>query len=730
MQSVRRPLFWAAVISIIPSVHAATSGTPVADDVREMPYELAFSHDAPTERQHLAVSSDGRHVAYGVTGSDRVERIVVLDTQTHARRVMDQQGRNCSQPSFSPNGTRLAFYCKERNSSSLWIYNLGSENTRQLILPRHSVSEPHEIVWSLDGRKVVVPLTSIATGDASGNSTEGPISPSATLVDVYRSGAERSASASKDEDWASPIARARRVSSVEHEWLAALDVEEPPADPELIRVAPRGVVGTVWHPSRDRSFWAQDGKLWAADLVAKASAQPVAPGLGNVTTVLGITADGGMLLVSTHRGRRAGDLSAVASSLIAVPLRGGKPRELALPTNHVLLKAVTRSRGVLWRRAGKDGKLTVTVLTRGLDDGQTAVIELDLRSGSQSTLWRGRAVVDLVAADRGHDDLFGVYEDMSTPPDIYRFSTDFVPQERLTEVEPRFAGWRFGNAEVFRVSIPRPDGAKTEVTSAILLPRGATKGDRFPTVAVIYPRTSYIEEASRFGGGQSASLPSSLLTTRGYAVLLTALDVFAENTPGHLTVDLPDALLPQIREAVDLGYVDAGRVALAGLSFGAFSTALVVSTTNTFRAGICIGGVYDLSYSATSAITFLPEANGPGTRPALASAYGMTGQPWMDMNRVLENSPFFRADRIRTPLLILHSQEDRTPVEDARKMFNALRLLGRTAQYAEYRGGGHGLPGYSPQAAMDAGRRVLAFLDAHVRSPAVRESQAPLRAAP
>jgi dipeptidyl aminopeptidase/acylaminoacyl peptidase len=60
------------------------------------------------------------------------------------------------------------------------------------------------------------------------------------------------------------------------------------------------------------------------------------------------------------------------------------------------------------------------------------------------------------------------------------------------------------------------------------------------------------------------------------------------------------------------------------------------------------------------------------------------------VRRYVENSPYFRADRIHTPILIIHGRDDSTcPVDDAERMFSALKRLGRTAQLAVYEGQGH-----------------------------------------
>lgn len=758
------------------ALFALTHVASTAQAVPDMPFELAFAHSAFAEGQPVAVSPDGKRVAYVVSVApetlDRegINRLVVAEAATARATTISPQDGNCGWPSFSPDSGRLAFFCESETEAQLWIHERDGGATRRVPLSSEfRWSQPESPLWDPDGRRILVPVVRVSSAAArTGPSTNA-------WVRVYRAGAERRADARQDEDWARPVVSRSQRSSSSAAELAAVDITSGSvlsfsragvstlsstgrwlaltssarkeaqypwrAVKDLTVISLSGTsaertsslgeaftlsgADSVWHPSREQLFWAREGTLQTAAVSAGAVAHTLVPDLTDVAGPLAITRDGRTLLVATYSKERSAYTSRIPLRLFAVPLSGGVPRELALPSGQAFLQAIMQRPGLLWQPTDH----AVTVLTRQVEDGEAAILRFDLRSGNSNILWRGRAQIDFAGASADHSALFGIYQDIETPPDLYRFSADLSSRTRVSQVEPRFAGLRPARVETFQVSVPQYDGSRTPVTAALLLPAGARKGDRLPTLTVVYPRTTHIEEASRFGGGLPASIPASVLTTRGYAVLLTAVGLFPELKRGHLPNDLSDAVLAQVQGAAALGYTDIERVAIGGLSFGAFSAALIASATNVFRAGICIAGVYDLTYSATGHAGFLPGAS-PGASSALAFYYGMTEQPWMDLSRVMQSSPFFQADRIRTPLLILHTVEDGTPVEDARKMFNALRLLGRTAQYAEYSGAGHGLSGWSKQAAIDASRRIVSFMDEHVRAPARSTPQTSLRSSP
>lgn len=786
-----RLVFLAAMTALAALSQASGGAQPVATERRsEMPFELPFAHDSLVGAQQVAVSPDGRYAGYVVDiapslsggAADNAHRLIVTEVKTGQHRTLNPQDANCFWPSTAPNSQRLVFYCEEEGVRQLWLHDFSQQTTRRLgISSEYQFDEPAQPpVWSADGQEVIVPVVKTVSRAERSAIAEGENSKPDAEVQVYRSGWERLADASADQDWARPATPAHRAP-VRDLFFARIDASRG----ELLSIVPAGFHSTrlsfsvssggrwlaqqsnlrreleypwrmvtdlavrslagassqtislgkmsflserpsLWHPKREQLLWARDGGLWTADL----SSEPVvprrlAPTLSTVAEPLAITRDGSQLIVGAYSRDRSPYTSRVSLTVMTVPLAGGEPHELALPAGQAFVQLITQRNGVAWQRSPN----TIGILIHRIDDGHRGLVEINLDSGRVTPLWQGRAVVDFVSASADSAALFGVYEDMNTPPDLYRFSADLSSRTRLSQVEPRFSDLRLAQAHTFQASVPQYDGSRTQVTAAILLPPGAQRGDALPTVAIVYPRTTHIDEAARFGGGWPASIPASLLTSRGYAVLLTTVGAFPESTPGHLSVDLTDAVLAQVQAAASLGYTDASRVAVAGLSFGAYSAALLTSQTHFFRAGICIAGVYDLTYSATAHPGFLSNTD-LGIPPALQFWYGLGEHPWSDLTRVLQNSPFFQADRIQTPLLILHTVEDGTPVEDARKMFNALRLLGRTAQYAEYSGGGHGLAGWSRQAAVDGSRRILAFLETHVRPPGRTTPQAFLRPSP
>jgi dipeptidyl aminopeptidase/acylaminoacyl peptidase len=116
--------------------------------------------------------------------------------------------------------------------------------------------------------------------------------------------------------------------------------------------------------------------------------------------------------------------------------------------------------------------------------------------------------------------------------------------------------------------------------------------------------------------------------------------------------------------AAATGYVDTGRVGVAGHSYGAFMTANLLAHSDLFRAGIARSGAYNR--------TLTPFGFQNETRTL-----------WQAPEMYLGNSPFLAADRINEPLLLIHGEADdnpSTPSQQSERMFQALKGNGGVAR--------------------------------------------------
>jgi dipeptidyl aminopeptidase/acylaminoacyl peptidase len=161
--------------------------------------------------------------------------------------------------------------------------------------------------------------------------------------------------------------------------------------------------------------------------------------------------------------------------------------------------------------------------------------------------------------------------------------------------------------------------------------------------------------------------------------------------------------LRRITEAIESQpFVDARRVALAGGSYGGYLTSWGISHTQRYKCAISMRGISNLiSMHGTSDAGW-----------DLANEF--EGQaPWASLDRWWRVSPLAHVQHIRTPLLLLHPEDDhRCPVGQAEELFTALRLLGRDVEMVRFIGESHGLSrGGRPHNRLERMRRILDWFD-------------------
>lgn len=189
-----------------------------------------------------------------------------------------------------------------------------------------------------------------------------------------------------------------------------------------------------------------------------------------------------------------------------------------------------------------------------------------------------------------------------------------------------------------------------------------------------------------------------------------------------------------IEAAVETGTIDGERVALYGHSFGGYAAIAIATRTNRYRAVVAANGPYDF-YSSYGRIPPTAAVDEAGLQLAAPFGWFERGQgamgapPWQVAERYLAASAFQGAERIRSPVLLIHGDLDSVPVSEAERMFMALYRLGRDAQYLRYAGEGH-IPA-SPANIRDQWERTRAFLAERLGMSASATNVAPrIRSSP
>jgi len=221
------------------------------------------------------------------------------------------------------------------------------------------------------------------------------------------------------------------------------------------------------------------------------------------------------------------------------------------------------------------------------------------------------------------------------------------------------------------VKYKRADGVDLSFT--LYLPPNYVEGTRLPTLVWAYPlEFTDAATAGQVSGStnrftQIGGISHLFLLMQGYAILddttmpivgdpLTVNDTFIKQ--------LVDSAQAAIDKAVEMGVTDRNRVGVGGHSYGAFMTANLLAHSDIFRAGIARSGAYN--------------------RTLTPFGFQSERRTFWEAKELYQNvSPFFFADKINEPLLMLHGEADNNqgtyPIQSER-LFAAMQGNGGTAR--------------------------------------------------
>ncbi len=127
-------------------------------------------------------------------------------------------------------------------------------------------------------------------------------------------------------------------------------------------------------------------------------------------------------------------------------------------------------------------------------------------------------------------------------------------------------------------------------------------------------------------------------------------------------------------------YINAERIGCIGASYGGFMTQYLLTQTDLFHTAISHAGISNIA-----------SYWGGGYWGYTYGQVAQFGQyPWNNPTLYTSQSPLFNADKIHTPLLLLHGTADtNVPTNESQQMFTALRILGRPVSFVQVDGENH-----------------------------------------
>ena len=323
------------------------------------------------------------------------------------------------------------------------------------------------------------------------------------------------------------------------------------------------------------------------------------------------------------------------------------------------------------------GKQNLYLMGDGFsDDGQFPFIDqMNLKSFQKVRLYESGfkdKKEDLIDFEVDNNKILTRIESAVEYPNYFFRDLSTSKLKKITNFDNPFSSIMEVSKEV--IEYKRSDGI--DLSATLYLPKGYedTKKQKLPMIMWAYPR----EFKDNNSASQVTQNPNEFTfpywgspiywLTRGYIVLDdVSFPIIGEddNQPNdNFRKQLIDNASAAINAVDDLGYIDKEKIAIGGHSYGAFMVANLLSHSKLFAAGIARSGAYNRTLTPFG---FQSEERNYWEAPEIY--YNM--------------SPFMHAEKVKTPLLLIHGEEDNNsgtyPLQSER-YFNALKGLGATTR--------------------------------------------------
>ncbi len=272
----------------------------------------------------------------------------------------------------------------------------------------------------------------------------------------------------------------------------------------------------------------------------------------------------------------------------------------------------------------------------------------DLRTGKAQRLFRcGADAFEyfLGFANDGTSAILTWHQTPTDPPNLWLRTLGASAAHAITQIPDPTPAVRAIKKRL--VTYKRKDGV--ELSFTLYTPPGYKEGTRVPAILAAYP----LDYASSKTAGEISGSEQYFTRLRNYQLLLLSGYAIIDNAAFPVVGDpqkaydtyieqLVDDAQAAVDKAVELGVVDRDRIGVTGHSHGAMMTANLVAHTDLFRAGVATSGAYNKT---------LTPFGFQNERRSL----------WNAQDTYLKVSPYFYANKMRAPLLIVHGADDANP---------------------------------------------------------------------
>lgn len=329
--------------------------------------------------------------------------------------------------------------------------------------------------------------------------------------------------------------------------------------------------------------------------------------------------------------------------------------------------------------------------------------KLSLKSGELKKLFMTAHHYGSVVKAKDHDRILFTRENFKEFPDFWTSSLSFNSPKKITTANPQMKKYLWGSVELVKWN--SIDGVPLE--GLLYKPENFDPKKKYPMIVYFYEKSSdqmnfhYPPTPSR------STVHRTVFSSNGYLIFIPNI-VYKTGFPGESAYN---CVMPGVTSMIGKGFVDEKNIGVQGQSWGGYQAAYLITRTNIFKAAGAGAPVVNMT-SAYGGIRW-------GTGYSRMFQYEQTqsrigGTLWERPLYYIENSPLFFAEKIQTPLLMTHNDEDgAVPWYQGIEFYMALRRLQKPVWLLVYNKEDHNLTQW--QNRKDLSIRLSQFFDHYLK---------------
>lgn len=294
----------------------------------------------------------------------------------------------------------------------------------------------------------------------------------------------------------------------------------------------------------------------------------------------------------------------------------------------------------------------------------------------------------------------------NTSPDLFVTSNNWKSETKLSDINPQMRDYNWGTAEL----VEWTTFDKKQSQGIVYKPENFDPNKKYPLMVYFYEKHSDNLYQYSPPAPSRSIINIPFYCSRGYIVFTPDIQ-YATGHPGESAYN---SVVSGVEELAKNEWIDRDNMAIQGQSWGGYQVAYLVTRTNMFKAAGSGAPVSNM-FSAYGGIRWETGRSRQYQYEQTQSRIGAT--MWEAPDLYKENSPIFFADKVNTPLLIMHNDKDgAVPWYQGIEYFMALRRLHKPVWLLQYNNEAHNLK--ERRNCKDLSIRLQQFFDHYLKGEA------------